>query len=37
MEFKTNDKINQGSKKILVVGIDIAKHKHYACEIDERG
>lgn len=33
----TNDKINQVSESTLVVGIDIAKRKHYATFVDERG
>ncbi|MCZ8538656.1 IS110 family transposase [Paenisporosarcina quisquiliarum] len=33
----TNEKINQVTEKTLVIGVDIAKHKHYACAIDERG
>lgn len=32
-----NHKINQVSEKTLVVGIDIAKKKHYACAVDDRG
>ncbi|KGX84689.1 IS110 family RNA-guided transposase [Pontibacillus litoralis] len=37
MNSSTNQKINQVSENTLVIGIDIAKHKHYACAIDERG
>lgn len=37
MNFKQNDKINQVSNHTLVVGMDIAKHTHYACMVDERG
>ena len=37
MNSNTNDKINQVTEKTLVIGIDIAKHKHYACAIDDRG
>lgn len=37
MNSNTNDKINQVDEKTLVIGIDIAKSKHYACAIDERG
>ena len=37
MNFNTNEKINQVSENTLVVGIDIAKHKHFACAIDDRG
>lgn len=33
----TNIKINQVTEKTLVIGIDIAKRKHYACAVDERG
>lgn len=35
MNFNTNEKINQVSENTLV--IDIAKHKHFACAIDDRG
>ncbi|MBM7701115.1 hypothetical protein JOD25_003481, partial [Kurthia huakuii] len=31
MNFNTNEKINQVSENTLVIGIDIAKRKHYAC------
>ena len=37
MKFNTNEKIDQVSENTLVVGIDIAKHKHFACAIDDRG
>ncbi|MGE7920353.1 hypothetical protein ACQKM9_15650 [Viridibacillus sp. NPDC093762] len=37
MNSKTNQKINQVTEITLIVGIDLAKHKHYACSIDERG
>lgn len=37
MNHSTNDKINQVTQDTLVVGIDIAKRKHYACAVDERG
>ena len=37
MNFNTNNKINQVSENTLVIGIDIAKHKHFACAIDDRG
>lgn len=37
MHFKMNNKINQVTENTLVVGIDIAKHVHYACFVDERG
>lgn len=37
MNNNTNYKINQVTEKTLVIGIDIAKKKHYACGIDERG
>lgn len=37
MHFNTNQKINQVSEKILVIGIDIAKRTHYAYAVDERG
>ncbi|WP_153062995.1 IS110 family transposase, partial [Lysinibacillus parviboronicapiens] len=37
MHFKWNNKINQVTENTLVVGMDIAKHIHYACFVDERG
>lgn len=37
MNSKVNHKINQVTERTLVVGIDIAKHKHYATFVDERG
>ena len=37
MNSNTNQKINQVTEKTLVIGIDIAKKKHFACAIDERG
>lgn len=37
MNFNRNEKINQVSENTLVIGMDIAKHKHYACAIDDRG
>lgn len=37
MNHITNQKINQVTEQTLVVGIDIAKRKHYACVVDERG
>jgi len=37
LNHSTNHKINQVTEKTLVIGIDIAKKKHYACGIDERG
>lgn len=37
MNFKQNQKINQVTEKTLVIGIDIAKHTHYACFVDDRG
>lgn len=37
MNFNTNEKINQVSENTLVIGIDIAKYKHFACAIDNRG
>ncbi|MDX5982023.1 hypothetical protein SIL77_12225 [Exiguobacterium profundum] len=37
MHHKMNDKIIQVSAKTLVIGIDIAKYKHYACAVDHRG
>lgn len=37
MNSNTNHKINQVSENTLVIGTDIAKHKHFACAIDDRG
>lgn len=37
MNSNTNHKINQVTENTLVIGIDIAKHKHFACAIDDRG
>lgn len=37
MNFKQNQKINQVTEETLVVGIDIAKHTHFACFVDDRG
>ncbi|WP_404467913.1 IS110 family transposase [Sutcliffiella horikoshii] len=37
MNRNMNHKINQVSENTLVIGIDIAKNKHYACAIDDRG
>ena len=37
MNSTQNHKINQVTENTLVVGMDIAKHKHYACFIDDRG
>lgn len=37
MNRNTNHKINQVSENTLVIGIDIAKNKHFACAIDDRG
>lgn len=37
MNRNMNHKINQVTDKTLVVGIDIAKRKQYACAIDDRG
>lgn len=37
MDFKQNHKINQVTENTLVVGIDIAKRKHFACFVDDRG
>lgn len=35
MDFNTNEKINQVFVNILVIGI--AKQKHFACAINDRG
>lgn len=37
MNSNMNQKINQVTENTLVIGIDIAKHTHYACAVDERG
>lgn len=37
MNTNTNQKINQVTENTLVIGIDIAKKKHFACAVDERG
>ncbi|MGP4108338.1 IS110 family transposase [Virgibacillus sp. L01] len=37
MHDNVNDKINQVTEDTLIIGIDIAKKKHYACAIDDRG
>ena len=37
MNDNINHKINQITEQTLVVGIDIAKRKHYACVVDDRG
>lgn len=37
MNRNMNEKINQVSEQTLVIGIDIAKRKHYACAMDDRG
>lgn len=37
MNSKLNQKINQVTEKTLVVGMDIAKRKHYATFVDDRG
>lgn len=37
MNSISNKKINQVTDQTPVVGMDIAKKKHYACFVDERG
>jgi transposase len=37
MNCTQNRKIEQVTEQTLVIGMDIAKHKHYACMIDVRG
>ena len=37
MNSKLNEKINQVTDTTLVVGMDIAKRKHYATFVDDRG
>lgn len=36
MNSNTNEKIIKVSENTLVVGIDIAKRKHFACALDDR-
>ena len=37
MNCTRNFKIEQVTEQTLVIGMDIAKHKHYAAMVDERG
>ena len=37
MDFTQNERLNQINEKTLIVGVDVAKHKHVARAIDERG
>lgn len=37
MKNNRNERINQVHENTLVIGIDIAKEKHYACAVDSRG
>mgnify|MGYP001083888311 CR=1 FL=1 len=37
MNSNTNHIINPVSENTLVIGMDIAKHKHLVCAIDDRG
>lgn len=37
MNGTQNQKIEQVTEQTLVIGMDIAKHKHYAAMVDERG
>ncbi|MGL4820683.1 MAG: IS110 family transposase [Bacilli bacterium] len=37
MYSKQNEKINQVDHKTLIIGVDIAKHKHVARAVDDRG
>ncbi|QZA03024.1 IS110 family transposase [Escherichia coli] len=37
MNCTQNHKIDQVTDETLVVGMDIAKRKHYACFVDARG
>lgn len=37
MNSKLNEKLNQVTENTLIVGMDIAKRKHYASFVDERG
>ncbi|MDW4526906.1 IS110 family transposase [Rossellomorea marisflavi] len=37
MDFTQNERLNQINEQTLIIGIDIAKHKHVARAIDDRG
>jgi len=37
MHSNRNHRINQITETTLVIGVDIAKHTHYACAVDDRG
>lgn len=37
MNDKRNERLNQITEQTIVIGIDIAKHKHYAIAVDDRG
>ncbi|THG89224.1 transposase IS110 [Alkalihalobacillus alcalophilus ATCC 27647 = CGMCC 1.3604] len=37
MNHTRNDRINQVNHDTLIIGIDIAKRKHFACAVDDRG
>lgn len=37
MDFTQNERLKQISEQTLIIGIDIAKHKHVARAIDDRG
>jgi transposase len=37
MDFTQNEKIAQANDQTLIIGVDVAKHKHVARAIDDRG
>ncbi|MBH9968993.1 IS110 family transposase, partial [[Bacillus] enclensis] len=37
MDFTQNERLKQINEQTLIIGIDIAKHKHVARAIDDRG
>lgn len=37
MDFTQNNRLAQINEQTLIIGIDIAKRKHVACTIDDRG
>ncbi|MBM7676850.1 hypothetical protein JOD18_001889, partial [Gracilibacillus alcaliphilus] len=37
MDFTQNERLAQITEETIIIGIDIAKHKHVARAIDDRG
>jgi transposase len=37
MDFTQNERLDQITENTLIIGIDVAKHKHVARAIDDRG